>query len=52
MPDTAMQSVQLEKIAKIHPPKRGVSVAIEFLNLWDFSKFGSNYIVFVLRKAQ
>jgi len=47
MPDTTMQSFTLEKIEKIEPPKRGVTNAIEFLNLWDFSIFGSNFMGFV-----
>ncbi len=41
-----------KKSLKFPPPKRGVSVAMEFLKLWDFSKFGSNSIGFVLHKAQ
>jgi len=47
-----MQSVQLEKIEKIEPPKRGVAGAMEFLNLWDFSIFRSNSIGFSPRKPQ
>ena len=51
MPDTAMQFVKLKKIEKIEPPKRGVAGAIEFLNRWDFSILGPNFIGIVLRKA-
>jgi len=47
-----MQSDQLEKIEKLSPPKRGVTLAMEFLTLWDFSIFRSNSIGFVLHKAQ
>jgi hypothetical protein len=48
MPETTMQSFTLEKIEKIEPPpKRGVTGAIEFLNRWDFSIFGSNFMGFV-----
>jgi hypothetical protein len=48
-----MQSFTIEKIAKIPtPPKRGASVAMEFLKLRDFSIFGSNCIVFSPRKLK
>jgi hypothetical protein len=37
---------------KLSPPKGGGAGAIEFLNRWDFSIFGSNFIGIVLRKPQ
>ena len=41
-----------KKSLKSPPPKRGVTLAIEFLKFRDFSIFGSNCIVFSPRNAK
>ena len=41
-----------KKSLKFPPPKRGVTLAIEFLKLRDFSIFGSNCIVFSPRNTK